>query len=467
VKGLGVLNALFTGLDFYRGLQEGESVGKAASGAGASLAGSIVGGVLGSALGPLGTFAGASLGGFVGGWLGDRAYETATGEGKNVSQKLEQRRKKQLEKQGLFEGKDSFSEVINKFDIAVSKFEKIILSGNFGSVKESSTEKEQALQDSDAIEPTDSIQTGNDPTDTGEQLGDFEASGGTIPGKPDSGFRSSRRPKHNGNDYFINVGTPISVIQPGTVTVADMNYDPRGWGALVEIRHNDGSLSRYAHLSKIKVSRNEKIEPGRVIGYTGGRAGAPGSGNSEGPHLHFEYLSKGSNVDPTEPAKRLFRFGGSVKVKPKASPSQSMVPGSGSLSGPSEQKNQLPTKAEVKPQSSTIAGNQQVSMLSSIDGNESMYVPKVSPEQIVSSNNANLNQAAQNIRYYPTYNQPQSSITIMTPITSGGSNRSPIVIPSSSSSGSSGTLENNMNFSEGFIVNSFAKIALLTNLSSS
>jgi len=126
VKGLGVLNALFTGLDFYQGLQEGESVGKAATGAGASLAGSIIGGILGSSLGPLGAFAGASLGGMVGGWVGDRAYEATTGENKpaEVSQKLEQRLKEQEQRQKALAGDGSFSEVMNKFSLAVERFER-------------------------------------------------------------------------------------------------------------------------------------------------------------------------------------------------------------------------------------------------------------------------------------------------------------------------------------------------------
>jgi hypothetical protein len=120
---------------------------------------------------------------------------------------------------------------------------------------------------------------------------------------------------HQGNDYFKPNGTAISVIQPGTVTVADMNYDPTGWGAVVEIRHPDGSLSRYAHLSKIYVAAGTPISPGQVIGLTGGTAGAPGSGNSEGPHLHFEYETSAGRVDPTSAAPKIFRFGGNVRVK--------------------------------------------------------------------------------------------------------------------------------------------------------
>jgi murein DD-endopeptidase MepM/ murein hydrolase activator NlpD len=209
----------------------------------------------------------------------------------------------------------TFESITDKFDKVVSKFEKLKL-GMTGVQNKNGSNAE--IEDSDSIEPTNPIDTGNKPEPTGLQLEDVEASGGEVPGAPNSGFRSARRPGHNGNDYFKSAGTPISLIQEGTVAVADMNWDPTGWGAVVEVRHKDGSLSRYAHLSKISVSVGSKISPGQVIGYTGGAVGAPGAGNSEGEHLHFEYLPAGSDqVDPTEAAKRIFRFGGSVKVKAK------------------------------------------------------------------------------------------------------------------------------------------------------
>jgi len=209
----------------------------------------------------------------------------------------------------------TFESITDKFDKVVSKFEKLKL-GMTGVQNKNGSNAE--IEDSDSIEPTNPIDTGNNAESTGLQLEDVEASGGEVPGAPNSGFRSARRPGHNGNDYFKNAGTPISLIQEGTVAVADMNWDPTGWGAVVEVRHKDGSLSRYAHLSKISVSAGSKISPGQVIGYTGGAVGAPGAGNSKGEHLHFEYLPAGSGqVDPTEAAKRIFRFGGNVKVKAK------------------------------------------------------------------------------------------------------------------------------------------------------
>lgn len=247
----------------------------------------------------------------------------------NAPDKMDQRLKAQEKKQreAASASNVTFVSITDKFDKVVSKFEKIKFGVSGVQNKDNANEE---MEDSNSIEPTDPIDTGNKPEPTGLQLEDVEASGGEVPGAPNSGFRTADRKNHNGNDYFKDAGTPISLIQEGTVAVADMNYNPGGWGAVVEVRHKDGSLSRYAHLSKISVAAGSKITPGQVIGYTGGAKGAPGAGNSEGDHLHFEYLSAGSGqVDPTEAAKRIFRFGGNVKVKAKKkeqSQSQSQTP---------------------------------------------------------------------------------------------------------------------------------------------
>jgi len=328
----GILNVGFTALDYVGRKSEGQSNLQAGVGAAAGLAGGIAGFEAGAALGATigsiipgaGTLAGGLIGGLIGGGLaltggyfggkyGGELADKLTGADK-IDERLKAQETKQREAASA--SNVTFESITDKFDKVVSKFEKL----KFGvSGVQNKNGSNAEIEDSDSIEPTKPIDTGNSPESTGLQLEDAEASGGEVPGTPDSGFRTSRRPKHNGNDYFKNVGTPISLIQEGTVTVADMNYNPGGWGALVEVRHKDGSLSRYAHLSKISVSAGSKISPGQVIGYTGGAAGAYGAGNSEGPHLHFEYLPSGSGqVDPTQAAKKIFRFGGNVKVKPKA-----------------------------------------------------------------------------------------------------------------------------------------------------
>ncbi|MGD1855176.1 MAG: M23 family metallopeptidase [Leptolyngbyaceae cyanobacterium] len=85
---------------------------------------------------------------------------------------------------------------------------------------------------------------------------------------------------HNGTDLGAPQGTPILATQSGQVSVADYLG---GYGLTVILRHNDDTLeSRYAHMSHILVQPGEWVEQGDVIGLVGS------TGNSTGPHLHFE-----------------------------------------------------------------------------------------------------------------------------------------------------------------------------------
>lgn len=327
MRAVGVGNALFAGLDFAQGLAEGESVGKATSGAVGSLAGGLLGGAIGQALIPipgLGFVIGNMAGSFLGGYAADRVYEGGSALKQKLSEKLKGQEGKQ---KGITSGL-TFKDTIDKFDAAVSRFEKGVSSGLFGSISQQGADQTTNQSQMNYEPDTKPIDTGTDTNSTGEELQDVTATGGEAPGKPFSPFGMRNRKMHKGNDYSRPVGTPISLIQSGTVTVANMNYDPGGWGALIEIKHKDGSLSRYAHVSKINVGVGQNVEAGQVIGNTGGEKGDAGSGNSTGPHLHFEYLPAGSGqVDPTSFANKIFRFGGNVKVTPKAGSQSSLSPG--------------------------------------------------------------------------------------------------------------------------------------------
>ncbi len=486
VKALGVLNSVFAGLDFYQGIRQGEGVGKAASGAGASLAGSIVGGALGSFLGPLGTFAGASLGGMAGGWLGDRAYEgvTGTGDRSDVKKKLERKLKAREAAQKASVQGGNFEDIITRFSSAVSKFEDGVASGLFGSISQSQSKSESnMIEDSDSIEPEDAIDTGNVPQSTGMELEDVEASGGEIPGAPDSAFRTSHRPNHNGNDYFKPVGTAISLIQDGTVTVADMNYDPGGWGALIEISHKDGSLSRYAHMSRIYVAQGAKVSAGQVIGETGGAAGARGSGNSEGPHLHFEYLPSGSGQsDPTQAAKNIFRFGGNVRVKKKnaeANSQQKLKPID--INYPQKKPEEFfkgtpqenifkdtKLKEEFSGKATTPevkeAQNKYNEYVNQIRQQRSQQVSTQMSSMVAPASPIQMPQIAQ----YPSYSQIQSYIIDRPSIIAmggGGGSSQPVYIPVGGGEGGETTVSSGPGVGE--VVNSLIATLLLTNLSAS
>jgi len=102
---------------------------------------------------------------------------------------------------------------------------------------------------------------------------------------------------HKGMDFGTPVGSALTAVTDGTVSF--LGNEAKGYGNWIEVKHDDGTASRYAHMSQVNVSRGQKVKPGQVVGKSGGKAGAVGSGNSTGPHLHFEILDeKGVKVNP-------------------------------------------------------------------------------------------------------------------------------------------------------------------------
>ncbi|MFI7077037.1 M23 family metallopeptidase [Micromonospora sp. NPDC049903] len=144
--------------------------------------------------------------------------------------------------------------------------------------------------------------------------GDIAASGWTapIPGGVGSGFRTASRPGHNGVDIAAPKGTLIRVAATGRVIVSRCDPDRRGrlscnvdgWpnkggcGWFVDVLHAQGVITRYCHLvSRPRVQVGDTVQAGEVIGEVGS------SGNSSGPHLHFEVHVDGDRssrgaVDP-------------------------------------------------------------------------------------------------------------------------------------------------------------------------
>ena len=94
---------------------------------------------------------------------------------------------------------------------------------------------------------------------------------------------------HTGVDFAANAGTEVYSWKNGTVTYAGWNGS---YGNFIEVTHNDGTISRYAHLSKILVSKGQIVTENQHIGNVGS------TGNSTGPHLHFEIKVNGSFVNP-------------------------------------------------------------------------------------------------------------------------------------------------------------------------
>ncbi|MFF5179556.1 M23 family metallopeptidase [Micromonospora sp. NPDC000316] len=96
---------------------------------------------------------------------------------------------------------------------------------------------------------------------------------------------------HAGIDLALPSGTPIHAAAAGTVTQAGDASD--GYGNSVFIDHGNGYLTHYAHQSRIAVTVGQKVKAGQVIGYEGS------TGDSTGPHLHFEvHQGMWNQIDP-------------------------------------------------------------------------------------------------------------------------------------------------------------------------
>jgi murein DD-endopeptidase MepM/ murein hydrolase activator NlpD len=96
---------------------------------------------------------------------------------------------------------------------------------------------------------------------------------------------------HKGCDIPMPPGTPVYPSRSGTVTFAGWK---EGYGNTVELRHKDGSMTRYGHLSKVSVSVGETVQKSRSML---GRVGS--TGLSTGPHLHFEIVTpSGKSINP-------------------------------------------------------------------------------------------------------------------------------------------------------------------------
>ncbi|MER5476023.1 M23 family metallopeptidase [Streptomyces sp. NPDC002734] len=114
--------------------------------------------------------------------------------------------------------------------------------------------------------------------------------------------------KHSGQDFAVPTGTKVFAAHEGTVVKAG------GWGAgdgpaygnAIVVKHDNGTYSQYAHLSKIQVNVGEKVNTGEQIALSGN------TGNSSGPHLHFEIRTTANYGSAVDPAKFLANHG--VKI---------------------------------------------------------------------------------------------------------------------------------------------------------
>lgn len=95
--------------------------------------------------------------------------------------------------------------------------------------------------------------------------------------------------RHEGVDFGVPVGTPVKAARAATVKYAG---PASGYGLLVTLDHGGGTETRYGHLSRLQVHLGDKVSMGQTIALSGN------TGESTGPHLHFEIRHGGTAVDP-------------------------------------------------------------------------------------------------------------------------------------------------------------------------
>ncbi|MFI6240927.1 M23 family metallopeptidase [Micromonospora sp. NPDC050795] len=104
------------------------------------------------------------------------------------------------------------------------------------------------------------------------------------------------RGSRGGIDFGMGVGTPLPACGAGTI----QNIPNNGAGGhTVTIHHADGYRSQYLHLSQFLLANGASVGAGTIVGRSGGAAGAPGSGSSTGPHLHWHMINpSGALISP-------------------------------------------------------------------------------------------------------------------------------------------------------------------------
>ncbi|MGQ9889816.1 MAG: M23 family metallopeptidase [Aggregatilineales bacterium] len=142
--------------------------------------------------------------------------------------------------------------------------------------------------------PWDYIEVPEDGAVPWEDEIEWGEGGETPSGKPANGpvkwfFHDDRYTNHTGVDISVPTGTPVRATMSGRVVYA--GWSKVGYGYLVVVQNGDFQ-TYYAHNSELLVHVNEAVERGTIIAQSGS------TGNSTGPHIHYEVRVRGTPVDP-------------------------------------------------------------------------------------------------------------------------------------------------------------------------
>ncbi|MEA4935724.1 hypothetical protein SDC9_93833 [bioreactor metagenome] len=113
-----------------------------------------------------------------------------------------------------------------------------------------------------------------------------------VPGHITSHFGPRRYRYHYGTDIKLETGDTVVASFPGKIRIVD--YDRRGYGHYVVIRHDNGLETVYAHLSRVLVALDQTVDAGDIIALGGN------TGRSTGSHLHYEIRFLGNAMNPAK-----------------------------------------------------------------------------------------------------------------------------------------------------------------------
>ena len=102
---------------------------------------------------------------------------------------------------------------------------------------------------------------------------------------------TKKRSVHQGVDIAAPEGTPVFAAASGKVKMAEALG---GWGKLIILEHADGFSTHYAHLDGYEVKAGDQVLKGQLIGKVGN------TGQSTGPHLHYEVRKEGTHLNPAD-----------------------------------------------------------------------------------------------------------------------------------------------------------------------
>ena len=126
------------------------------------------------------------------------------------------------------------------------------------------------------------------------KLPDYDFDDFQLPAKGKLSSLYGYRPKfgrfHHGIDLALNVGDTVRSVLPGVVT--RIGFEKRGYGCYVIVSHSGGMETLYGHLKESLAIPGQMLDAGQALGLAGN------TGNSTGPHLHFETRYRGVAIDP-------------------------------------------------------------------------------------------------------------------------------------------------------------------------